>query len=115
MIDPNTLPDPIEIPCALDTPLYSQRVTLDGTEYILLFDWNDREARWYLSLFTIDEKPLATGIKVIANWSLLRRYKGNAVPSGVLMAVDMSPMGGEPPGFTELGARVKLVYFPADG
>jgi hypothetical protein len=106
--------DPIEIPVAVDTPLYTERVTLDGIEYILKFDWHEREGRWFLGLFTIDEQPLATGIKVVANWPLLRRFTDARMPPGLLIAVDLSPMNGEPPSYTELGTRVKLHYFPAD-
>lgn len=103
---------PIEIPVATDTPLYTERVTLDGVEYLFKFDWNDRENRWYLSLFAVDETPLAAGIKVVANWPLLRRFTGENMPPGVLVAVDLSAERGESPTYTELGIRVKLLYYP---
>lgn len=106
---------PIEIPVAVDTPLYTERVTLDGQEYVLKLDWNDRENRWYLSIYAIDLTPLATGIKVVANWPLLRRFTNAGIPPGVLVATDLSPMGGESPTYSELGARVRLTYFPANG
>jgi hypothetical protein len=103
---------PIEIPVATDTPLYTQRITLDGVEYVFKFDWNDRESRWYFGLFAIDETPIVTGIKVVANWPLLRRFTAEKVPPGVLVAVDLSPERGESPTFTELGFRVRLLYYP---
>lgn len=105
---------PVEIPVSKDVPNYTQRVTLDGREYLLGFDWNDREQRWYLSISTVDETPLAMGIKVIANWPLLRKFTDDRLPPGVLMAADLSPEGGEPPGFSDLGRRVKLHYFGED-
>jgi hypothetical protein len=108
-------PDPIEIPVAFDTPLYTERVTLDGVEYLLKFDWNDRENRWYLGLFSVTGSPLATGIKIVANWPLLRKIRGENMPPGVLSAVDLSPLNGESPTYSELGARVKLVYRPKNG
>lgn len=107
--------DPIEIPVATDTPLYTQRVTLDGIEYVLKFDWNDRENRWYLSLYDVSETPLATGIKIVSNWPLLRRFTSANMPPGSLMAADLSPQGGESPMYADLGVRVKLLYFPKNG
>ena len=106
--------DPIEIPLSSDTPLYTIRVTLDGQEYIFKFDWNERENRWYFSLFTIDEKPLATGIKLVANWPLLRRFTSGDMPPGILIAGDFSPLQGEAPTYAELGVRVRFLYFPAN-
>ncbi len=107
--------DPIEVPLAFDTPLYTIRVTLDGVEYILKFDWNDRENRWYMGFFSIDEDPLAVGIKVVANWPLLRRFTDDRLPPGELFATDLSPMLGESPTYSELGTRVRLMYYPPDG
>lgn len=104
--------DPIEIPVALDTPLYTQRTTLDGREYQLRFDYNGREDRWYLDILTVDGQKLVTGIKLIGNWPLLRRFTDPRLPPGNLVAVDFSPLEGEPPGFAELGRRVLLTYFP---
>jgi hypothetical protein len=106
--------NPVEIPVAVDTPLYTQRITLDGIEYIFKLDWFEREGRWYLSLYTVDNQPLALGIKIVANWPILRRFKDARMPPGLLMAVDLSPMNGEPPGYTDLGTRVRLHYFPAN-
>lgn len=106
--------EPIEIPVATDTPLYTERVTLDGIEYLIKFDWNDRENRWYMGLFTVTGEPLAVGIKVLANWPLLRRFTGENMPPGVLIAADLSSQNGEPPTYAELGTRVKLLYYPAN-
>ena len=103
---------PIEIPVPQDVPLFSERITLDGIEYLFQFDWNDRAQRWYLAIFTIDEKPLKTGIKVVANWPLLLRSTDARLPQGTLIAADLSPLQGESPTFQELGTRVRLMYFP---
>lgn len=106
------LGNPLEIPVSVDTPLYTQRTTLDGREYILAFDWNGRENRWYLSILDVSGEPLANGIKLVANWPLLRRFTDPRLPTGVLMAIDYSPSSGEPPAFGDLGRRVKLSYYP---
>lgn len=107
--------DPIEIPVALDTPLYVERTTLDGREFQLRFDYNGREDRWYLDIITVDGQNLAMGIKLVANWPLLRRFTDPRLPQGNLMAIDFSPLQGQSPGFADMGRRVLLTYFPAVG
>jgi hypothetical protein len=104
---------PVEVPVQNATPLYTQRVTLEGRDYLLRFDWNGREGRWYLDVGTVDEVWIVTGVKVICNWPLFRTLTDDRKPPGYLMAADLSPEGGEPPGFYDLGQRVKLLYFPA--
>jgi hypothetical protein len=106
--------NPVEIPVASGAPLYSERITLDGIEYIFKFDWTEREDRWFLSIFSVSGTPLALGIKIVANWSLLRRFSSKDLPQGVLAAVDMSPQEGESPGFFDFGTRVKLLYYPVN-
>lgn len=103
--------EPLEIPLSLDTPLYTERVTLDGREYLLRFDWNGREGRWYLSIGTITEVWIRRGIKVVANWPLTRKSVDLRLPPGHLFAMDLTS-NGEPPDFYDLGRRVKLFYFP---
>jgi hypothetical protein len=103
--------DPIEIPIALDTPLWDERTTLDGREYLIRLDWNGREGRWYLSLETVDGIQLMRGVKIVSNWPLLRRLVAPEAPPGPLIAQSFSP-DTSPPGFYDLGRRVRLLYFP---
>lgn len=98
------------IPLAVDTPLYSLRVTLDGQEYVLEFDYAERENRWYLSVSDVNENTLATGIKLVSNWPLLRQRVDPALPPGDLFAFD--PVEGDAPGFLDLGRSVLLYYRP---
>lgn len=107
------LQDPLEIPIALDTPLYTERVTLDGREYLFRFDWNGRENRWYFSIGTVQpEAWLARGIKIVAEFPLTRRFTSEAMPPGSIIAHDFSNQKGEPPAFQDLGRRVRLFYYP---
>ncbi len=103
--------DPLEIPLPTDTPLFTFRTTLNEVEYLFRFDWNGREGRWYFSLGDINEDWIVTGIKVVCNWPLLRRVSDKRKPPGDIMATDYTNTG-EPPDFTSLGRRVKLLYFP---
>jgi hypothetical protein len=104
--------EPVFIPTSSDVPLYTQRLTLDGQEFLFRFDWNERTGRWYFGIYSIDELPLVTGVKLVADWPLLHRCSNPDLPKGDLLAVDFSPLAGEPPGFVDLGNRVRLVYFP---
>lgn len=103
---------PLLIPVAQGNPLQTLRVTLDGTDYLLTFDWNEREGRWYMTIADINGATLVGDIKLLANWPLTRRFHSWRGPPGDLFAVDYSPQAGEPPGFADLGARVQMVYFP---
>lgn len=109
----NALPPSQSIP-TLPIPYYTQRTRLDGKDYNLHFAYNERMDRWSLDIFSDDDRPLVLGIRIVANWSLIRFYQYNKdLPPGELMAIDLSG-DGSPPGFNELGfdKRVVLTYFP---
>lgn len=102
------------IPTSDVDPDYTLRTRLEGIDYNFHFLWNQREGRWYMSIFTDDGVQLAVGIKVIPNWPLLRYYQWDLrLPQGVLMAVDTSN-DGSPPGFADfaIDKRVTLTYIP---
>jgi hypothetical protein len=111
MADSEKLLDPIEVPVAVDVPLYTMRVVLDEREYEIRMDWNGREGRWYLGINTVEGRSLYHGVKVVADWPLLRRLVDPEAPRGMLVARDFAG-SGEPPGFGDLGRRVRLLYFP---
>lgn len=96
-----------------EDPYYPMRVRLEGRDYILDFDYNQREERWYLSIADEEERPIATGIKLIANWSLLHPYRYDSrCPPGQLTVSDISG-NGSPPTQLELGEgkRCELLYW----
>lgn len=102
------------IPVALDNPLWRQRITLDGVNYIMRFDYNQREERWYMSLYSDAGAALALGVKVVCNFPLLMRYAGReGYPQGMIVAIDLSGERGRSPTLAELGRRVKLHYITA--
>lgn len=110
---PEDLGTPVEIPLPVDLPLYEIRTRLDGKQYLLTFDWIGRENRWRYSV-SFDGRVLLSSRKLICHIGLLdsKAYDLDA-PPGVLMAIDFSDRGGDPPGYADLGRRVRLVYFPA--
>lgn len=104
------------IPTPNDQPYYSQKVRLDGRDYLFHVAYNEREDRRYLSIHDEEDEPLVSGIKIIANWPLLRSYRFEPrLPPGELMAIDLTG-DDSPPGLNELGEdrRVELNYFEAD-
>lgn len=92
---------------------YTQRTTLDGREYVLTFDWNGRAGHWFFSIADQDEDPILQGVKVVLGWNLLDGVRDVRRPPGAIVAVDLTG-SGEPPGRTELGGRVELVYYDAE-
>ncbi len=95
-------------------PRYSQRTSLDGVEYDLRFDYIARLGRWSLSIYDIDDQPLATGMMLVAGKLLCvrRRYDPN-VPQGALFL--MSPDNSSP-GLDDLlpDGKCQLVYRTID-
>jgi hypothetical protein len=105
----------LTIPTTLGEPYYTQTTRLDGRDYILHFAYNQRTDRWYLSLHDDENVPLIAGLKLVANWPLLRHYQWDErVPPGELTVADLTG-DGTPPGLDDLGPgrRCELVYRPA--
>jgi hypothetical protein len=104
------------IPTSSDSAFYDQRTRLDGRDYTLRFAWNEREARWYLTLLDESEEPIIRSIKVLANWPLLKSHRHDPrTPAGELVACDLTGLD-TPPAFDELGIglRCELTYFDAE-
>jgi hypothetical protein len=103
------------IPTSPGVPYYVQKTRLDGRDYILRFSYNERIQRWYVGICDEEGTPLLLGLKLVANWPLLRHYRHDPrLPPGELMAVDLTN-DGSPPTLNELGEgkRVELTYFEA--
>lgn len=106
---------PLLIPTRED-PYYQQRTRIEGRDYVLAFAFNEREARWYLTISDESEDPIATGIKLVSNWRLLAPYRYDPrCPPGELTVSDISG-DASPPTLLELGEgkRCELIYWTAD-
>lgn len=105
---------PQVIPTVAGNPNYTMRTRLDGRDYLLRFQWNQREERWYFDIFADTNEPLAVGIKIIPNRPLLRFYQWDQrLPPGEFVAnIDIAD--DSPPGLYEMaiGERCELTYFP---
>lgn len=108
------MPSPVDIPTVAGVPYYTLRTRLDGRDYNMRFAWNERAERWHLDIMTDTGELLVAGIKLVANWPLLRFYHSDSrLPPGELSVIDLTP-DGSPPGLSdlEIGARCTLTYYP---
>jgi hypothetical protein len=94
------------------TQTYEQRTELDGQEYVLAFQWNDRRGLWAFGITGVDGTAHLTGQTVTLLVPLNRRAVGG--PPGVFVAQPETD-DHTPPGLLDLGARVKLVYLDQAG
>jgi hypothetical protein len=104
------------IPTVLDAEYWTQKARLDGRDYVLHFAYNERLDRYYVSIHDDEDVPLIQGLKLVANFPLLRRYRWDErIPPGELMAISLQT-DVTPPRFAELGEgrRVELTYFSTE-
>lgn len=101
---------PYEFPIEPDVPLFEFRCRLDGTDYVLRFDWNGRDGRFYLSLFDANRTLIVGGIRIVKNFPILRKYQYENMPLGLLQVSDLSQSSGQPELGT-LGRRFRLFYW----
>lgn len=101
-----------EITLFAGSPLHEQRVTLGGEDFVLRFDYSEREDRWYLSVYDAAGASVRRGMKVNCNWDVLRMGSATNRPAGALVFLDTTRNrdSGEAPTFGEFGRTVKLGY-----
>lgn len=94
---------------------YTITTTLEGAVYLLTFDYNQRADAWYMSIATEESEDIYDGIKVLANWPLLRRCSDSRRPPGELFAYSTTS-DTSPPGLNDLapGGRCILIYISSD-
>lgn len=86
------------------------RIALTGRDYVLTFDWNQRDGHWFLSIATPDGTPIISGVKLVANHRLLQGRLEALRPPGEIMVLDLLEPAIDP-GFADLGVRHTLNYF----
>lgn len=106
---------PFEIPFDQETgdSSFTEIVNLEGSEYVLEFDWNDRVGYWFFALRTEGGELIVSGKRVVTAWPLLKGVPATNRPPGELFAVDFFGEK-EAPGFEDLGNRVGLFYYTAE-
>ena len=100
----------ITIPLPIGQAFFDQRVELGERSYVLNFAWNARAGYWALDLSDADGVELVTGIALVTNRLLLRRYKADPrLPEGDLFMLDLTETIAAA-GFDQLGTDVELLY-----
>ncbi len=97
-----------------EDPFYTMSTTLDGSDYLFEFRYNQREDAWYFDIGLTDGTVLVRGTKVVCNVSLLKRFADSRMPKGTLFAWP-NTNSRLAPGLLELGEdkRVTLLYAEA--
>jgi hypothetical protein len=93
------------------TPHFTQRVSLDGTTYLLELQWVQRESFWYFRLATEQDVTVTGFRKLVVDWDLLHGVIGTLRPPGRLFFLDTSGVGAEA-AFDDLGVRCLVCYRP---
>ena len=52
----------------------TQDITLGGFKYNFIYSFNERDNRWRIDIYNVDNTPVITGVKIMENQSLLERY-----------------------------------------
>jgi len=105
----------LQFPTDTTEPFFDQTVTLDGTNYVLAFAYNQREERYYVSIGTPAGVWLATGCACVCDVPLFANARPSAgMPPGALVVISTTS-DDSPPKLGELGVglRCSLWYYTA--
>jgi hypothetical protein len=101
----------LEIAIPEQTAFFTQRVELDGVDYLLEFSYNQRADCFFVTIKDERGEYILGPLKVVSNWPLLRwhRYE-QRLPPGELWAIALN---GKPdvPGYGVLGKDVGFYYY----
>lgn len=92
---------------------FTQEVVLDNIPYRLSFNWNTRGGFWSMSIADRDEVKLLSGIKLVMNYGLIRRYPGRGQPPGEFIVADPS-LQIEKAERNDFQDKISLVYISED-
>lgn len=110
----------IVYPLPVDTPLFTTKLTLTGTDFILRFDYNGRQDCWYWGIYTAARVAIKVGMKVVCGWDSLRTCVDPNRPSGQIFFFNSNDSGQlgagqsqSTPRFSDIGRSALLVYIDA--
>lgn len=100
----------IVIPARSTPNAYKFKIDLEGVNYVLDFGWNQRSARWYMSIFQKDGETLLVGdIPILINVPLHDQYVDERLPPGRFIALDETGKNRQPI-VSNFGTEIKLFY-----
>lgn len=83
------MPDIVTIPF-FDFAAFTETITLEDTQYILSFTWNSRGEFWVMSIQDLAQNEIVSGIKLILDLELLRKFPDRSLPPGKMYVFDVS-------------------------
>ena len=69
---------------------FSQDVVLDGNNYRIEFNYNQRGDHWSMSVYTRENDPIVQGITIVKDYDLFGQYRAYDLPPGQLYAIDIT-------------------------
>ena len=102
---------PVQIPLPVGKARFDLRVDLDGSTYVMEFDWNSRSDSWSFNILDASGTPLLSGQALrLGSLRLGSRGRSSGLPSGDLLLVDLAGDKTDP-GIDGLGDRYALLYY----
>ena len=93
-------------------PYYEHEVKLQDNTFILTFRWNDRESCFYLDLKFFQGQPILTGIKVVADFGILKNTDLTDYGlSGYFLLTPLSSSGSDIPKMNTIRTLVDNFMF----
>lgn len=102
------------VPCTPNgSACWTQRTALDGSDFVLSFDWNQRTGLWFFSVADQDAVPIVSGRALTTGTLLLKGVRDPRRPRGELVVEDTTLRNDADPAFDDLGARFRVTYVDA--
>ncbi len=84
-------------------------LSIDGTEYILRFTYNEKYDYWSFGLYDEDENPIIAMTRIVPNFPIFFFYSDRAIPDGIFGCVSTKEKVGRQ-AFNEKTAE--FIYIP---
>ena len=110
----------LAVPTSVELSSYSQRTQLDGEDFVLFFQFNERLGRWFVDVTDEEQNPIGSGLRLTTNFPVGRFLRDERRPAGLLQVVDQQGGGTDQDalnqltrdaGLFELGDRFVFIYF----
>lgn len=99
------------IPITPGAPRFSLETDVREVSYKFTFRFNSRESKWYMDITDPDtDANIRNGVKLVADYPLLRAFLGDDRPQAVFFAIDTESGGIDPETLNDFGERVKLIF-----
>jgi hypothetical protein len=89
------------------------RTQLDGRDYVVVLQWNQRQQRWSMDVADQDGDMIAAGIVLVVDFPLLSLVTDERRPPGTLAVIDPQSPRIDPT-LESLGSRHLVCYYPEE-